>query len=453
MGSSLQVAAGSTTDAMQSEARRLSAVALAMPAIVVLAPPAISIVASLCFATGLVFLRAPQPESSSALLTDPIVVAGLSFVGFAFLSVLAQPSFDGYRLLALYAAVPAGFAMLHTARNHDLRAPLWWGAVAGSLGSGVVAVGVVMFTDIVRPTSFVNAIHFGELALVLGVVATATRRFAPLGEALARRLTFAAVAAAGAAAVLSHARGAWVAVPALAMLVLIQDWRSGSQNTARHVAWAFVVLVPMAVVAGTANDQAAVRALNRGFDETITYIAEDGGNQSGETSVGSRFEMWRSAFAGFRGSPMLGVGWGNMDERFLEDVAAGVRASRIAEHDQPHNQYLSHLSSGGLLGLGSLMALLLVPGIKSLRAFRSDDSDAQDLGAAGLLTIVGFSAFFLTDSVLESAAPLLFYVVMIGMITSQIHRVQGEVVALTATAAKLSHTTSEPTENRPRTTG
>ncbi len=187
------------------------------------------------------------------------------------------------------------------------------------------------------------------------------------------------------------------------------------------------MITPVTVVAVNANDRAALRAMDRGVSETVDYVVNHGRPEAaGATSVGARFEMWRSAIAGFRHSPALGVGWGNMDERFAEDVAAGVRAGRIGEHGHPHNQYISHLGSGGVVGLVTLLALLGTPAWICGRTMRSSRPDLRALGAAGLLVTLGYALFALTDSVFETASPLVFFVASVGTVVAQIDRLESE---------------------------
>lgn len=427
MGSTLQDAAGLMTPLAERERRWFFGAVGAAPVLMLLAPDYLTTIGLVALVTSTVVAWSVADTKVQSAPLDRLFVVGVVFFVTALLSSVANPGgFDGFIALSRFLIVPLGFVAVRGGARHDLRGAIWLGSVVGSIGAGVVALSLVVFVDMDRPTSFVNPIHFGELALVLGFVATLTRGITPWDRRLVRRLTLVAIAGAVSASILAQARGSWVALPAILVVAFVHYRRSGGRRTVRYTVALVVVLVPVMMIAATMNDRAAVRAFDRGVEQTLEYVVMDGAERTGETSVGARFEMWRSAVAGFRASPFLGVGWGNINERFVEDVHAGVRAERIANYGHPHNQYVSHLSSGGLVGLGGLLALFAVPGWIFFGAFRSRRADVRALGAAGLVVLAGFAVFAMTDSVLESASPLIFFVLMIGIFASQIDRLESE---------------------------
>jgi O-antigen ligase len=397
--------------------------------IIVLAPDVLlitAVVAMVAFRIrrGRVVGQAPK------LASDDLMAVGLAFaLGGLWSAVSGGGGAEAVIAVLRFSLVPIGFAVVRGSARVDLRPTIWLGAVAGSIAAGTVSLLALFLAEMVRPTSAVNPIHFGEMALLLGFIATVTRGLAVGDEWHIARWTLAAVTMSLTAAVLSQSRGGWIAVPAIVIVALVHQHRSPSPRRIRYLGALLLAITPVMVIAVNVNDQAARRAFERGVSQTVDYVANHGQTEvTGETSIGARFEMWRSAFAGFRQSPVLGVGWGNMDDRFAEDVAAGVRADRIAEHHHPHNQYLSHLGSGGIVGLTTLLALLAAPGWIFRQALRSRRSDTRALGAAGLLVVIGYALFALTDSVFETASPLVFYVVAVGTIAAQIDRLGSEQV-------------------------
>ncbi|MFA9563194.1 MAG: O-antigen ligase family protein, partial [Acidimicrobiales bacterium] len=175
-------------------------------------------------------------------------------------------------------------------------------------------------------------------------------------------------------------------------------------------------------LAAVSHDGAPVRYFEHGVGDTVAYIIgpRDLGVRS--TSIGARFEMWRSAAGGFRSEPLLGIGWGNLRGRFNADVDAGVRVPRIAQYNHAHNQFISSTASGGIVGLVTLLALLGVPGIFFARALLDRDAATSALGAAGLIVVVGFALFGLTEAILEKASPAVFYATTVALLTAQLDR-------------------------------
>ena len=414
---------------MSSEARWYVGATVVAPMLIVLAPDALLLVAVIAMVAfrirrGRVFGQAPK------LASDDLMVTGIACaLGGVWSAIDGGGGAEALMAAMRFSLVPIGFAVVRGSARVDLRPAIWLGAVAGSIAAGVVSLSMLLFVGMGRPTSGVNPIHFGEMALLLGFIATVTRGLAVGDERRIARWTLAGVIMALTAAVLSQSRGGWIAVPLIVIVALVHHHRSPSPRRLRYLAALVLAITPVMVIAVNANDRAALRAFDRGVEQTVDYVANHGRpDAAGSTSVGARFEMWRSAVAGFRHSPALGVGWGNMDDRFAEDVAAGVRDERIAEHGHPHNQYISHLGSGGLVGLGTLLALLAAPGWICARALRSRRDDSRTLGAAGLVVILGYAVFAMTDSVFETVSPLVFFVAAVGTIVAQIDRLESEQV-------------------------
>ena len=410
-----------------TEARWYIGATILAPMIIVLAPDSLLMVAL----GALVVFRIRRGRvvgQPPKVASDDLMAVGLAFaLGGIWAAVAGGGGAEALSAVLRFSLVPIGFAIVRGSARVDLRPAIWIGAVAGSIAAGTMSIAMLLVAEMVRPTSAVNPIHFGEMALLLGFMATVTRGLAVGNERRIARWTLVAVAMAMTAAVLSQSRGGWIAVPAIVIITLVHHHRSPSPRRLRYLAALLLAITPVMVVAVNANDQAARRAFDRGLSQTVDYVANHGQTDvTGETSIGARFEMWRSAFAGFRNSPVLGIGWGNMDDRFAEDVAAHVPADRIAEHEHPHNQYLSHLGSGGIVGLITLLALLIAPGWIFSRALRSPRPDSRALGAAGLVVVVGYALFSLTDSVFETSSPLVFFVAAVGVIAAQIDRFENE---------------------------
>lgn len=409
------------------EARWYVGATVVAPMLIVLAPDVL-LVAALIAMVAFRVRRGRVSGQAPKVASNDLMATGFAFaLGGLWSAVDGAGGAEAVITALRFSLVPIGFAVVRGSARVDLRPAIWLGAVAGSIAAGTVSVVMLLSAGMGRPTSAVNPIHFGEMALLLGFIAMVTRGLGVGDERRIARWTLVAITMSLTASVLSHSRGGWIALPAVVVVALVHHLRSPSARRVRYVAVLLLVLTPVTIVALNANDRAALRAFDRGISETVDYVANHGQPEAaGATSVGARFEMWRSALAGFRHSPALGVGWGNMDNRFAEDVAAGVRVERIGEHEHPHNQYISHLGSGGIVGLVTLLALLVTPAWICARALRSEDDDLRALGAAGLLVTLGYALFAMTDSVFETASPLVFFVAAVGTVVAQIDRLESE---------------------------
>lgn len=92
-----------------------------------------------------------------------------------------------------------------------------------------------------------------------------------------------------------------------------------------------------------------------GFYELIAYLenSDDFGVQIG--SVGQRLEMWKGALHLFIDRPAFGGGWRSFSENTELLVEQGLIHPLAAGHPHPHSTYLEFLTSGGILGLFSLL--------------------------------------------------------------------------------------------------
>jgi O-antigen ligase len=88
--------------------------------------------------------------------------------------------------------------------------------------------------------------------------------------------------------------------------------------------------------------------LNRKFTETIFMF------NSPDTSLGWRFVLWKAAFEVFKENPILGVGFNNLHQIYL-DLFPNHNSS-IAHS---HNNFLQILAEHGLLGAAAITALMV----------------------------------------------------------------------------------------------
>jgi O-antigen ligase len=134
--------------------------------------------------------------------------------------------------------------------------------------------------------------------------------------------------------------------------------------------------------------------------DRINLIIQDissfsSGNQ--ETSLGSRFLMWKAAIMMFLSNPMVGVGTGGYVPTMASYVASGQFPEFLLQFNQPHNMYLFALATNGLLGLASLLYLFYRILIFTLPVVRSGQGERLFAFIAAA-TAVHYLIAGLTDS-------------------------------------------------------
>jgi len=133
------------------------------------------------------------------------------------------------------------------------------------------------------------------------------------------------------------------------------------------------------------------------------------------TSLGGRFELWRSAWRLFREHPWFGVGTGAFQAKTRQMISAGVIAPFVDIYDHPHNDYLDALASRGIIGLVVLLAVFMLPAWFFIRATRKPERENHAVGLAGLLSVAGFAIFAMTDTIFLHSMMITWYVIYVAL--------------------------------------
>lgn len=183
-----------------------------------------------------------------------LMVAFAAFPAVAIICYLTGMQTDvGYRILGrdlrFFLFIPVYLALRWSFPRREM---VGWAFVAGAAGSLASAlVFLAQHGHRFRPQGVAGvAITFGDLSLLSGFVGAALLLHVRRGRALAGACV--GIGAALAASVLSGSRGGWLAVPVLAVLIVLAGWMAGSHKLAAAVALVAVASIAvLAVVPGT----------------------------------------------------------------------------------------------------------------------------------------------------------------------------------------------------------
>lgn len=324
----------------------------------------------------------------------------------------------GFVLFAQFATLPMiALIFCFVPIRVDVVGALWRGATAGALCAGLAAL-VEMLAGQSRADGLgANAIIFGDVALMLGIVSLTLLPAIDDDDPWFRRAAMAAAASGVLASLLSGSRGGWIAAPVLVVLVALQYRRHFDTVTwRRSVVGGGAALA--AIVWLTRN--VVFSRLTAAYAEITGYRGATPGDRGSGTSIGARIESWRAAWAAFWDRPATGIGWGNLASYFDAQAYGGFRNQRIATFEHAHHQLLSSLASSGLIGGMACIAIVAVPACWFVRAWKSEDRREQALGATGLVVVIGFAISGLTEAVLESFVALIAYAVVVAAIAGQL---------------------------------
>ena len=296
---------------------------------------------------------------------------------------------------------------------------VWYGLVIGAIVSALVGIYEVT-TDTYKPGYLGRAkgathpIIFGDLALLIGAMSLAGMNWFKSQGRWYVLLPVVAVCSGLLASILSQSRGGWVAIPFLTFIFLrFSSWHLSKLKT-------LVIVVSIAGAFVTAY-QVPQTGVQERTDKTVKYIHEyftvKDMKTAGGSSVTSRFEMWQASWTIFLDNPLVGVGWGHYQKNAKELVAKGERNSSAGNWGHPHNQFISAMVNGGVFALFSIIMLFFVPTRMFYKACKSPDKsdDARSMALAGLLLMVGFAIFNMSESLLERSRTVTFFIFYLAL--------------------------------------
>lgn len=274
-------------------------------------------------------------------------------------------------------------------------AALWSGVALGGIGAGIFAA--VHHTEVRQLTlgGLTNPIQFGNIAILLGMLA-----LAGIGWALQqpRRwwwLTLLALGAAGGivGSILSSSRGSWLALPFCLCIIIVHY----ALTHRRRVLFASVGAALILLGGLYAQPDSAVRQRSQEAHQQLQAYLNGRSADSTGTSIGQRLEMWRAGVTMIPGHLLLGVGKAGYMARKQALIDAGRANPLIAQHTHLHNDFLDALVKRGLPGLLATLVVLFTP-LWLFGRHLNGPRAVQPYALAGVLLVTSYLAFGLTQA-------------------------------------------------------
>ena len=231
-----------------------------------------------------------------------------------------------------------------------------------------------------RPSGAVNPMRFGAIALCFAVMCVNAFLFLEGNHRLKQVFLSLGAVLALTACVLAQARGAWLAMPILAVayfLYVCKRW------PARNLL--VLSVFALIIIGGIASTP----QFNTRYDQAIVNIQSyQAGNAN--TSLGARFDMAKAAWILIKEKPMLGHGLGSYKKLATEVRLANPSMSReVGMWKNPHNEILLVLVERGIPGLISLVYLFGALGFIYWKYAWRDDSAFYAVSGLGILIVYG----------------------------------------------------------------
>ncbi|HED32626.1 MAG TPA: O-antigen ligase family protein [Gammaproteobacteria bacterium] len=394
------------------------------PATVLLIPKLNGLIFALFSLSGLFLLVKYRYKSTQSTRGELLFYLSVSVFFIAALIITLNAGFV-YKVLGKYIHILLVIPVYIYLRHVGIKqAFLWYGLVMGSMMAVSIAVYDVQELSLDRAKGLTHPILFGDLALVMGSMAVAGFGwFRQRGQLLAL-LSVLALMCGVFASVLSGSRGGWVAVP---FLIFVFFWYIKSHFSLKLKLVTTVMV--FSILGGLyAIPQTKVsHHIDRTIESMQQYSDSEIKSRKRTTSVGTRFEMWQAAWKIYLDNPVLGVGWGHYEETAQKQVDQGLRNRSAASHDHPHSQYFSALANGGTVGFIALMMLYLVPAWLFVKYIRQGETaDIRRLALAGLVLIVAYMAFGLSEPMLFRSRSVNFFAFYLAVFMAAISTEQSK---------------------------
>lgn len=271
-----------------------------------------------------------------------------------------------------------------------------WGFIVTAVYVGVIAIYQLVYWNMTgefvltggdrfsqtpgRPSGSVNPMRFGAITLCLAVICLNALLFLSDNGRFKRAGLVAGVVFALVACILAQARGAWLAIPVLAVayvLYLSKHW-----SASRLLVVVTVVMVVMAGVISTPQFQ-------KRFQQAIQDIQSyQSGNAN--TSLGARFDMARAAWILIKEKPVIGHGLGSYKELATEiRLANPTMSHEVGMWKNPHNEILLVMVERGIAGLISIFFLFGALGFVYWKYAWNENTAFYAVSGLGILIVYG----------------------------------------------------------------
>ena len=288
----------------------------------------------------------------------------------------------------------------------------WWrGITLGAVLSGLKALYDRLIEDERRAGDLINAIPFGNLSLVLGVLSLVWW-LDNVSEG--RRGLFLWWAALGAVmgllgSLLSGTRGGWLTLPLVMLVLVLRHGRRArlywSTLTPRR---RFAIRITATLAIGVATLVALPRLW--ALAEDIVLLWRQG---AVDTNAGLRWHLWGIAGEAFAARPLWGWGEDGLVAWLETLVAAGRLPEGMAGIGfQLHSDVLDTAARRGLAGVALLLLFYGIPLASFLRRLDHGDGQCRVLALSGALIVVMYAGFGLTQTMFRDPHTFSAYLVM-----------------------------------------
>ncbi|KGQ33299.1 O-antigen ligase [Gallibacterium genomosp. 2] len=269
--------------------------------------------------------------------------------------------------------------------------------------SGLLAIYNKFFLGIERAFESIHPIPVAAVIMTL-VLYCITLAFYFLRQGNIKIASFLLIAATIGLAgnILTGSRGTWLIFP-VAIILLFWIY---AKSLKRFIIPFSVSLISLIIIAGLIPQSGIQQRYHAAVSDITLYF----NGTKKETSIGMRFELWRSALDGIKEKPLLGWGKDGMDEKRLQQSTEGKYPTIIKNFPHTHNLFIEQTFYRGFLGLFVLLLFLCIISYYFIITYRNSCNEKNKVIAfLGIINILSLFSFSLSDALLRGKEYAMFF--------------------------------------------
>ena len=276
--------------------------------------------------------------------------------------------------------------------------------------SSLVMAEVTPTRDDRAVTYFLSAIHFGDLALLMGFLSLFSINWIRRDPRWVWSVKSAGFAIGIYTAILSGTRGGWAAIPVLIALWFFWGGREHQKQLRFHTLLYMVLTV---FVAGYFLSGLVGHRLDLVISNLQEYMA--GRVNSG---TAARLELWKASYYMFTEQPFFGVGPDGFKQMLVTLHDRGIINELVVIEGtaEAHSEIAGNMARYGLMGLVSILMLYIAPIWGFKKFVYADDRMAAIASRMGICVAVSFFIFGLTVETFDIKMVAAFYSMTIAVL-------------------------------------
>ncbi|WKT00455.1 O-antigen ligase family protein [Gallibacterium salpingitidis] len=269
---------------------------------------------------------------------------------------------------------------------------------------GLTAIYNVLFLHIYRAFDFIHPIPAGAIIITMVILCFTLSFYSFSKKNIVTGLLTTSAAIIGLIGnLLTGSRGTWLIIP-IAFIVLIFIYGKAFRKITFILSSIFLSLIIIASFIPQTGIQTR-------YNQAVSDITQYFDNTNKQTSIGMRFELWRSAWEGIKEKPILGWGKLGMKEKRIQQSNTADFPTTLKDYPHTHNQFIEQTFYRGAIGLIVLVILLCTFLFHFIKSYRNKDLSVEErtIALLGIMNILALLSFSLSDALLRLKEYAMFF--------------------------------------------